>query len=93
MQENSIDDAEVVITCKNYNLLGGLSYRLHNSEFEVYQIKALMGKGLGLAKEGTHLAFAAGTGIMPFVDFVAFMVRRGLGLIPSHSSDYMQIDD
>ena len=52
-----------------------------------------MGKGLGVAKEGTHVAFVAGTGVLPFMDLMAYMVRRGLGLIPSHSTDYMQIEE
>ena len=39
----------------------------------VYNIKGPMGKGLGLSRnsEGVHMAFAAGTGVLPFVDLVA----------------------
>lgn len=40
-----------------------------------------MGKGLGLTKYGSHLAFAAGTGVLVFLDLIALMIRLNLGLI------------
>jgi hypothetical protein len=45
-----------------------------------------MGKGLGLKPHGTHIAFAAGTGILVFIDFLALMLRANLGLVPT--ADY-----
>ena len=33
-----------------------------------------MGLSLGVQAEGTHIAFAAGTGILPFIDLVAHLV-------------------
>lgn len=40
---------------------------------DFYEIKGPMGKGLGLTAEskGKHIAFAAGTGVLVFVDLVA----------------------
>lgn len=34
-----------------------------------------MGKGLGIQNEGHHVAFVGGTGILVFIDLVAFLVR------------------
>ena len=43
---------------------------------DTYEITGPMGKGLGLTKDsrGKHLAFAAGTGVLLFVDLVAKMI-------------------
>jgi len=41
-------DPEIVFVCKNYNIEGGLSHRLHNAGEDLYQVKALMGKSLNL---------------------------------------------
>ena len=46
-----------------------------------------MGKGLGLKKTGTHIAFTAGTGILVFVDLVAHLVRRHLGLMTKNEQE------
>ena len=40
-----------------------------------------MGKGLDILPEGTHIAFSAGTGCLVFVDLVAHLVRKNLGLL------------
>ena len=40
-----------------------------------------MGKGLCIGTTGTHIAFTAGTGILVFVDLVAHMIRKNLGLL------------
>ena len=47
----------------------------------MYQVKALLGKGLGIHQEGNHVAFVAGTGILVFIDLVAFLIRQNLGLM------------
>lgn len=43
---------------------------------DTYEITGPMGKGLGLTKDskGKYLAFAAGTGVLVFVDLVAKML-------------------
>lgn len=38
-----------------------------------------MGKGLGIQREGVHIAFVAGTGVLVFVDLVAYLIRQNLG--------------
>jgi len=40
------------------------------------QIKGPLGSGLGIKKDGRHIAFAAGTGMLPFIDIVAHLILR-----------------
>mmetsp|Transcript_5276 Transcript_5276/g.8906 ORF Transcript_5276/g.8906 Transcript_5276/m.8906 type:complete len:130 (-) Transcript_5276:196-585(-) len=49
-----------------------------------FKIQGPMGKGLGLRKNstGNHIAFAAGTGVLVYVDIVARMILGDLNLIP-----------
>ncbi len=44
-----------------------------------------MGKGLGLKQDGTHVAFVGGTGVLVFMDLVAYLLRQNLGLIEEKS--------
>ncbi|CDW78413.1 cytochrome b5-like heme steroid binding domain containing protein [Stylonychia lemnae] len=82
LQENwNSDKSEVVCTVKNYNKRGGVSHRIHTAYNDLYQIKGLLGKGLGIHQEGNHVAFVAGTGILVFVDLVAFLIRQDLNLL------------
>ena len=37
-----------------------------------------MGKGINLKKYGTQVAFTAGTGILVFMDLVAYLIRKNL---------------
>ena len=46
-----------------------------------FLIQGPMGKGLGLGNSGTHIAFTAGTGCLVFIDLVAHLVRKNLGLL------------
>ena len=50
------------------------SYTGVTSGFE-FQIKGPMGKGLEMENKGVHVAFTAGTGVLPFLDLVAYMIR------------------
>lgn len=44
----------------------------------VYQLEGPMGMGLGLKKTGTFTAFAAGTGILVYIDIVAHLILKVL---------------
>jgi hypothetical protein len=67
---------EIIFTAKNYNIVGGLSQLMHTAgQNERYEVKALLGKGLNLQKDGVHVAFTGGTGILVFVDLVALLIR------------------
>ena len=52
----------------------------------MFQIKGPLGPGIGLSKRGEHVAYTAGTGILVFLDLVAYLVIRivdkygGLGI-------------
>jgi hypothetical protein len=76
----------VNVTIKNYNLTQGLSRMFFNSPENQFQfvIKGPMGKGLGLTphSKGTYCAFAAGTGILVFVDLIARLALGILGVVP-----------
>jgi hypothetical protein len=50
-----------------------------------------MGKGLQIQKDGVHVAFTGGTGILVFVDLVAYLIRRNLKLMDTQEAS--QIDD
>ena len=70
------------MTAKNYKIKGGLSERLNEADIgTVYEVQGPMGKGLDIQPEGTHIAFSAGTGCLVFVDLVAHLVRKNLGLL------------
>jgi hypothetical protein len=45
-----------------------------------------MGKGLAIRKDGVHIAFAAGTGCLTFIDLVAFLLRKMLGALSTNEN-------
>ena len=87
----------VALTIKDMKIKDGLSNRICNETMEVdgteevypYVLKGPMGTGLDLLPTGVHIAFAAGTGILPFLDLVAYMIRLNLGQI----KEYQKTDE
>lgn len=71
------------LTLKVYWEAKGMSARLFESsaakDNATYMIKGPMGKSLGVKKNGTHLAFAAGTGAITFMDTAAYIARFIMG--------------
>jgi hypothetical protein len=71
------------LTLKAYWDIKGLSKRMFEDSAEkgtaTYMIKGPMGKSLGIRRTGTHLAFAAGTGAITFMDTAAFVARFVMG--------------
>ena len=51
-----------------------------------FEVKGPMGHGLCPKTTGLHVAFAAGTGVLCFVDLVAWLLHSYLGLVVSSSS-------
>jgi len=45
-------------------------------QYEVFNIKGPMGKGLNIEESGVHVAFCAGTGILVFLDLVSHLLLR-----------------
>ena len=54
-----------------------------------YIVKGPLGKGLELHREGVHLAFTAGTGCLVFLDLVAHLIRKNLGLLTKEESEML----
>lgn len=63
----------MTVCIKNYNNPRGLSTKIHAEPQgdQRFEVKGPMGKGLRPKASGIHIAFAAGTGVLCFVDFVA----------------------
>ena len=71
-------------TIKNYDAPGGLSFRFFdrfNSLDLPYLVTGPIGKGLLHESEGVHIAFAAGTGVLTFMDLVALVARVALSTL------------
>ncbi len=82
----------LTLVIKNYMTKDGLSRRIAQDEdiydsFSgvstpmTYEFHGPMGKGLDLQNSGIHIAFTAGTGVLPFLDLVAYLIRFNLGLV------------
>lgn len=76
----SEDGNQIYLTIKNYKQSSGLSVRFHEHEGETFEVKGPMGKGLEPSQNGLHIAFAAGTGVLVFVDLVAHLILQHFGL-------------
>ena len=63
---------------KNYNQPKGLSMKIHQAAAR-FEVKGPMGFGLRPKAQGHHLVFAAGTGVLCFVDLVAELARINTG--------------
>lgn len=61
---------------KNYGQPKGVSTALHSEGN--YEVMGPMGKGLMVNRKGVHVAFAAGTGVLVFVDLVMHLALVNL---------------
>jgi NAD(P)H-flavin reductase len=48
---------------------------------ETYMIRGPTGMGLDIQNKGVHIAFAGGTGVLIFLDLVAHLLRKIMGLL------------
>jgi hypothetical protein len=50
-----------------------------------------MGKGLEIknGEGGTYVAYSAGTGVLVFLDLVAFLIRKELGLLKENEESML----
>ncbi len=70
------------LVVKNYQTPTGISYNLHNANSrDIFNVKGPLGKSLCLEKNGDHVAFLAGTGLLVFLDLVALIAKFHLGLL------------
>jgi hypothetical protein len=95
------------LVVKNYMTKDGVSRKVAMGEhiYDSYtgvisgvefQIKGPMGKGLDLEPRGVHVAFTAGTGVLPFLDLVAYLIRININEeegMPLLSDDSIQVKD
>ena len=75
--KNNTED--LCLTIKNYHTHNGLSKFIYNdiaTMKEIYEIKGPMGLGLSLKPTGKHIAYTAGTGVLAFMDLVAYLLIR-----------------
>mmetsp|Transcript_13001 Transcript_13001/g.20161 ORF Transcript_13001/g.20161 Transcript_13001/m.20161 type:complete len:308 (-) Transcript_13001:254-1177(-) len=79
-QSLSVGNSEAIsLSIKNYNQHPGLSSFIHqdgDSKSHLFEFKGPMGKGLGIKQTGQHVAFAAGTGALVFIDLVGHLILR-----------------
>lgn len=76
---------------KNYNTQHGVSEKVHRGDqleqsSMSYELKGPLGKGLLPKPSGIHVAFAAGTGALCFVDLVAHLIQANLGILADVNS-------
>lgn len=68
---DSEDKSSMLFVIKNYNAPEGLSQKFFTFPNDDFEVRGPMGKALNPQKAGLHMAFAGGTGILPFMDLVA----------------------
>ena len=77
---------QVSTTIKTYNLDKGIArlFFKQDKKEQQFTVKGPMGRGLGLTPESdnVHIAFAAGTGVLVFIDLVARLALQMIGAIP-----------
>ena len=76
---------QMTFCIKNYQHPKGLSTKIHNA-IGNFEVKGPLGFGLLPKNTGHHLAFAAGTGVLCFVDLVAELCRLNTGELGLGSS-------
>ena len=72
----------------------GLSKRINDTAINegTYIVKGPMGKGLEISAKGVHIAFTAGTGVLVFLDLVAHLIRKNLGLLTQHEDFQLNLN-
>lgn len=80
MLENE-DSSQMTFCIKNYGQPKGLSTKIHDDDQadRLFEVKGPMGHGLRVKPSGVHVAFAAGTGALCFVDLVAWLIKANAG--------------
>lgn len=68
---NSKDTNNMIFTVKDYGTATGISHKLHTQDNLDYIVKGPMGKRLEVQPTGLYYCFAAGTGVLPFMDLLA----------------------
>lgn len=48
----------------------------YEDQKSLYQVRGPLGKGLSINRQGKHIAYTAGTGVLVFMDLVAHLLVR-----------------
>ena len=72
--ESNMESNELSLTIKNYRV-GGLSQTVHEKLGAIFNVSGPLGRNLNVCTAGLNIAFAAGTGVLPFMDLVGFIAR------------------
>ena len=82
--KKSKEDSDLVLTIKAYKEANGLSQKIasaHSSKFGIeLKVMGPMGKGLCPNYSGLHIGFSAGTGVLFFMDLVAYLTRQEMSI-------------
>ena len=72
---------EVCITLKDYDVKTGVATRIARQSLSEtkFTIMGPLGKGLNVKSSGVHIAFSGGTGVLVYIDLVAYLIRENLG--------------
>lgn len=87
------DDKNHYITVKKYHTPNAMSYHMHKvdpdryqnmmpMDEEIFHMKGPMGAGLCIEDDGYHYIFAAGTGLLVFMDLVAHLILKNTKILP-----------
>lgn len=90
-----VDTNTMMFVIKNYNQPTGLSEKFYKDDEIQFEVKGPMGKSLNVQPAGLHVAFAGGTGILPFIDLVAHVAFVNTGyhqLLGSKEETYLSND-
>jgi hypothetical protein len=68
---DAAESSGIHLTAKTYQSTTGVATKLYDDSAKDYVIKGPIGKGCNFRKEGAHVAFAGGTGILVYLDIVA----------------------
>ncbi|CAD8193618.1 unnamed protein product [Paramecium octaurelia] len=66
---------ELPLIIKNYESKNGLSQYIHKNQYEQFQITGPYGPSLGLPNKGKIVIICGGTGILPFLDLLDFLLQ------------------
>jgi len=81
------ENNSMMFVVKDYNSQTGLSHKLNNEHDVNYEMKGPLGKRLDVDSTGIYYVFAAGTGILPFMDLIGQLAFANLGIMNLANAD------
>jgi predicted ferric reductase len=75
------DQNNMMFAIKDYASPTGVSHKLHTRSDVEFSVKGPMGRRLEVKKTGVYYCFAAGTGVLPFMDLIAQLAFANLNVL------------